>query len=308
MKQARGFTLIELAIVLVIVTILIGGLAVPLSAQIQARRIAETNRTLDEAKEAIIGYALGNTCTNKCVAPDSSNFACANGGTSGTECSTATCNAVCATLPTNTSPAAVTTTLKRHYLPCPSHDGTGIEAPRNNDGECASCADADKNGYDDSTGKPCNLLPWATLGTADKDAWGNRLHYSVTSVYANSKEGFYSGGPTADLNVCAKSTTPCEAVAAGVPAVILSHGNNGWGALNMNNNVLAVPIGSDEITNIETPSITVGSTTHVTHVTRPPYKPVSNTATERAKEFDDQLVWISSYELNSRICSNGGCP
>ncbi len=42
MKQARGFTLIELAIVLVIITILIGGLAVPLSAQIQARRIAET--------------------------------------------------------------------------------------------------------------------------------------------------------------------------------------------------------------------------------------------------------------------------
>jgi prepilin-type N-terminal cleavage/methylation domain-containing protein len=36
MKQARGFTLIELAIVLVIMTILIGGLAMPLSAQIQA--------------------------------------------------------------------------------------------------------------------------------------------------------------------------------------------------------------------------------------------------------------------------------
>ena len=40
MKHIRGFTLIELAIVLVIMTILIGGLAVPLSAQIQARRIA----------------------------------------------------------------------------------------------------------------------------------------------------------------------------------------------------------------------------------------------------------------------------
>ncbi len=54
----RGFTLIEMAIVLVIITILIGGLAVPLSAQIQARRIAETNKTLEEAKEAIIGYAM----------------------------------------------------------------------------------------------------------------------------------------------------------------------------------------------------------------------------------------------------------
>ncbi len=58
MTSQRGFTLIELAIVLVIVTILIGGLAVPLSAQIQARRIAETNKILEEAREAIIGYAM----------------------------------------------------------------------------------------------------------------------------------------------------------------------------------------------------------------------------------------------------------
>ena len=307
MKNQQGFTLIELAIVLVIVTILIGGLAIPLSAQIEARRIAETNKTLEEAKEAIIGYAMSNTCTNKCQAPPSSSFACANSGLA-TECNSAICDIVCATLPPNTSSSTVTTTLKRHYLPCPSHDGTGVAAPRNNAGECISCSDADNNGYDDTTGKPCNLLPWATLGAADKDALGNRLHYSVTSAYANSKQGFYSGGPTADLNVCAKSTTPCEAVAAGVPAVILSHGNNGWGALNINKNVLAAPVGTDEKTNIETPSIPVGSTTHVTHVTRPPYKPVSNTAAERAKEFDDQLLWISSYELNSRICPNGGCP
>lgn len=63
MKQSRGFTLIELAIVMVIVTILIGGLAMPLSAQIQARRIAETNKTLDEAREAIVGYAMSHTST-----------------------------------------------------------------------------------------------------------------------------------------------------------------------------------------------------------------------------------------------------
>ncbi|MGA9163129.1 MAG: type II secretion system protein [Thiobacillus sp.] len=58
MTRQSGFTLIEMAIVLVIMTILIGGLAVPLSAQIQARRIAETQKTLAEAREAIIGYAM----------------------------------------------------------------------------------------------------------------------------------------------------------------------------------------------------------------------------------------------------------
>jgi prepilin-type N-terminal cleavage/methylation domain-containing protein len=63
MNRTRGFTLIELAIVLVIMTILIGGLAVPLSAQIQARRIAETQKTLEEAKEAIVGYAMTHKTT-----------------------------------------------------------------------------------------------------------------------------------------------------------------------------------------------------------------------------------------------------
>ena len=58
MKQARGFTLIEMAIVLVIITILIGGLAMPLSAQIQARRIAETKQTMEEARMAILGFAM----------------------------------------------------------------------------------------------------------------------------------------------------------------------------------------------------------------------------------------------------------
>ncbi len=63
MSSQRGFTLIELAIVLVIVTILIGGLAMPLSAQIQARRIAETKKTLEEAREAIMGYAMSHHVT-----------------------------------------------------------------------------------------------------------------------------------------------------------------------------------------------------------------------------------------------------
>jgi prepilin-type N-terminal cleavage/methylation domain-containing protein len=58
MKQVHGFTLIELAIVLVIITFLIGGLAMPLSAQIQARRVAETRQIMEEAREAIVGFAM----------------------------------------------------------------------------------------------------------------------------------------------------------------------------------------------------------------------------------------------------------
>lgn len=70
MKNQRGFTLIEMAIVLVIVTILIGGLAMPLSAQIQARRIAETRQTLQEAREAILGYAM----THPAISPATNRY------------------------------------------------------------------------------------------------------------------------------------------------------------------------------------------------------------------------------------------
>ncbi|MGE5319257.1 MAG: type II secretion system protein [Hyphomicrobiaceae bacterium] len=58
MTTQRGFTLIEMAIVLVIITILIGGLAMPLSAQIKARRVAETQKTLEEARDALVGFAM----------------------------------------------------------------------------------------------------------------------------------------------------------------------------------------------------------------------------------------------------------
>ena len=55
-----GFTLIEMAIVLIIITLVVGSALVPLGAQIEQRRRSETQKTLDEIKEALIGYALAN--------------------------------------------------------------------------------------------------------------------------------------------------------------------------------------------------------------------------------------------------------
>ena len=55
-----GFTLVEMAVVLVIFGLLIAGLLSPLSTQIEFRRTEETKLVLDEAREALIGYALAN--------------------------------------------------------------------------------------------------------------------------------------------------------------------------------------------------------------------------------------------------------
>jgi prepilin-type N-terminal cleavage/methylation domain-containing protein len=59
-RTTSGFTLIEMAIVLIILTLVVGGALVPLGAQIEQRRRAETQKSLDETKEALIGYAIAN--------------------------------------------------------------------------------------------------------------------------------------------------------------------------------------------------------------------------------------------------------
>ncbi|MBU1689728.1 MAG: prepilin-type N-terminal cleavage/methylation domain-containing protein [Gammaproteobacteria bacterium] len=60
LHKSSGFTLVEMAIVLVIVGLLLGGLLMPLAAQVEQRRIGETQKALEEIKEALIGFAIAN--------------------------------------------------------------------------------------------------------------------------------------------------------------------------------------------------------------------------------------------------------
>jgi prepilin-type N-terminal cleavage/methylation domain-containing protein len=75
----RGFTLIEMAIVLLIVTLLLGGLLMPLSAQVEQRKIGETQKSLDEIKEALLGFAIANRrlpCPAQSATDGSENAPC----------------------------------------------------------------------------------------------------------------------------------------------------------------------------------------------------------------------------------------
>lgn len=71
-QRQTGFTLVEMAIVLLIVGLLLGGLVPTLSGQIEQRRVSETSKQLDEIKEALIGYAIINGRL-PCPASDTSN-------------------------------------------------------------------------------------------------------------------------------------------------------------------------------------------------------------------------------------------
>jgi len=57
--RLKGFTLAELAIVLVIIALLIGGMLAPLSAQRDLQSTKETERQLSEIKQALLGFAAG---------------------------------------------------------------------------------------------------------------------------------------------------------------------------------------------------------------------------------------------------------
>lgn len=245
MKRTHGFTLIELAIVLVIITILIGGLAVPLSAQIQARRIAETRKTMEEAREAILGYAMTHSIDHD----------------------------------DNTD------TPRRPFLPCPDRGGDGIEDRQ--DGRCAT---------------EIGWFPWVTLGTAAQDAWGNRLRYATHDDLTNADpidvtSGFHIGSalaPTTPWNqVCSEENCPDVDIAADVPVVLISHGPNGWGALNVSGAMLAPP-GADSTSELENLDGAVDKFFN----SRMP-----------SEEFDDLVTWLSFNVLINRVCpAAGGCP
>jgi prepilin-type N-terminal cleavage/methylation domain-containing protein len=95
-KHQNGFTLVEMAIVLVIIGLLVSAFLVPLSAQRDLKDYAEVRSNLEQIKEALYGYALSH------VALDGRpHFPCPDTDGNGTENRTGTaCTSTEGALPT----------------------------------------------------------------------------------------------------------------------------------------------------------------------------------------------------------------
>src|SRR3989441_3690608 len=60
MIRSKGFSLVELAVALAIIALLIAGALIPLSTQMDVRNVADTRRSMESMRDAIIGFAQAN--------------------------------------------------------------------------------------------------------------------------------------------------------------------------------------------------------------------------------------------------------
>lgn len=85
-SHQHGFSLVEMAIVLAIVGLLLGGLLPSISSQIEQQRRNETRKLMDEIKDALIGFTIINgklpcpaiitsgEADSTCTGPSSDNY------------------------------------------------------------------------------------------------------------------------------------------------------------------------------------------------------------------------------------------
>ena len=52
-----GFTLIEMAVAVFVIALLLGSILVPLTTQVEQRQISDTQKTMDEIRDALLGFA-----------------------------------------------------------------------------------------------------------------------------------------------------------------------------------------------------------------------------------------------------------
>jgi len=254
-----GFTLVEIAIVMFIMALILGTGLTLLSAQQDQRKIEDTASKLNDAREALIGFALAYG-----------------------------------------------------RLPCPA-DPTIASGTTGAGQEAGTCTTTSISG---------GILPWATLGVSETDAWGRRFSYQVTNIYADTISSHSYGNDnntsytcdhthlctlTSDLQYSSFALCSCGGLtilsSAGgstlstfVPAVIVSHGINGLGAyLPSGQRILPVPAtttNEGENSNIDD-----------NFVSRP-----LTSANETGGYFDDQVVWLSPNILFNRMVQAGKLP
>ncbi len=249
MGRTKGFSLVELAVALAIIALLLAGALIPLSTQIDVRNSADTRRSMESIREAIIGFAQANG-----------------------------------------------------RLPCPA-DGTVPAGGADAAGRPAGAEQLTPTTLPPPATAACTnsfgVVPWTTLGVPETDSW---VPAPTQSSFALCSQGSFT------VNTRNESTHVASAVGLVLPAVIISHGKNGYGAYSVNGSILAAPTGADETANATHTGAPAGVTTFYSRIPTPPASPCNDAAGPAFCEFDDIVVMISSNTLITRMVAAGKLP
>jgi type II secretory pathway pseudopilin PulG len=181
------------------------------------------------------------------------------------------------------------------YLPCPDivSSNDGVEDFVAGTGLCSGISGTTAHGS----------VPWASLGLSDtRDPWGNRYRYAVIAVYAQRSPAtafsLSTSSGASSIRVCATAACATQLVDATINAavaVVISHGGNGWGAINsLTNAANAAPTSADELENTD------GDTDFV-------YRTRTGLGAT-AGEYDDVVTWLSRSVLMNRMVAAGKLP
>jgi prepilin-type N-terminal cleavage/methylation domain-containing protein len=193
-----GFTLVEIAMVLFIITLLLAGLLPTITVQLEQQRTTETRKQISDIQQALIGYAMVNGRL-PCPAKAALATGLANAGVEATTANSCACNAAGSYNADNTATACTLTTV------------TGVLP-------WVTLGLKETDAWDH------RFTYRVTTHFADKIAntyvWGCGSPEPTQASFALCSPGV--------LNVL--SAVAGTSVASSMPAVFLSHGKNGYGA------------------------------------------------------------------------------
>lgn len=267
-ESNTGFSLIEIAVVLLILTVLLSGIAIPLSAQVEVRRLQETKVQLDEARVAILGFVGAN-----------GRFPCP---------ATAVSNGLESFCTAATGACTPTTAVQTHGRCSNFYDGF-LPAVS------LSLAPVDSTGrLRDAWGSPQNVIRYA-VRRLDLTAEIAGLDYVFTVAdgikQATMSKTLRTSSGSSERNlisVCVDATvatSDCNVTSnalANVPAVIFSLGPN------------AATTGGTSVQEAENLDGNVVF--------------ISRERSVGANEFDDVVTWISIYKTFDRLVEVGRLP
>lgn len=283
----KGFTLVELAISLLIVGLLLAGILGPISTRIEQKNRQGTQDQLNDAKEALLGFALTE---GRLPCPD---------------CPSITVGS-CSTVPT--APDELITI----------NDGIEDRLRDSTTQEYYCATDRITGNYYTGGSNYYSIgnLPFATLGVAEFDAWKTHFTYAVTSDFADELDGANYTSPTPPAGAPVRPN-PCSTAGVGISFELCSGGNLNIQTVDETDTtrpIIPVPLVND------VPALVFsGTKTDFTDQAVPSPLEAENTDNDNVfiytnyrketnNEFDDLMIWISPNILKNRMVQAGRLP